>query len=190
MGSLMISEPERLEALKETGVVDMPAFAIGESYVNIAAKIMNAPISAITIIDQENQWFKASKGLTDIKRTSREVAFCSYAIRSPASVLEVPDARKDPRFAENPLVTGSPGIVFYVGVPLLTASGFPMGALCVIDLVPRKASVSQVQKLRNLAKMVEKNLILNGAIHLMNSRPKAFDLMEDSMPPPGPFFKL
>jgi GAF domain-containing protein len=128
MGSRIISEDDRLEALKRTGVIEMLSFSIGENYVDIAAKIMDTPISAITIIDKEHQWFKASKGLPGIKQTSRDVSFCAHAIKSPSSVFEIPDARKDLRFAENPLVTGPPGIVFYAGVPLLTANEFPMGA--------------------------------------------------------------
>jgi GAF domain-containing protein len=181
MGSLFISEDERLQALQSVGVLEMPSFPIGDRYVDIAAKMMNAPIGAITIIDKEHQWFKASKGLSEIKQTSRAASFCAHAIKEPFSVFEIPDARRDPRFVDNPLVIGSPGIVFYAGVPLLTASGFPMGALCIMDVIPRKMSEDQMSKLRNLGKMVEKNLRLHGAIYHMNYRSKALEFMAESV---------
>ncbi len=176
-------ENDRLDALQRAGVLQMPSFPIGTRYVEIAAKILDAPMGAITIIDRETQCFKASKGL-GITQTSRAVSFCAHAIKHPFSVFEVPDARLDPRFADNPLVTGSPGIVFYAGMPLLTASGFPMGALCIIDVIPHKMSEDQLSKLRNLGKMVEKNLRLHGAICSMNYRSRALTLMAESIARP------
>jgi EAL domain-containing protein (putative c-di-GMP-specific phosphodiesterase class I)/GGDEF domain-containing protein len=103
--------------------------------VGIAAQYFTAPIALVSIVDGHRQWFKAGIGL-GVKGTSRDVSFCAHSLHSP-QMLQVCDASADPRFCDNALVTGSPGIRYYAGVPLVTDDGLTLGSLCVIDTSPR-----------------------------------------------------
>lgn len=103
-------------------------------------------------MDEKRQWFKARHGV-DATETPRELAFCAHAILQDG-LFEVPDALKDPRFSDNPLVTGAPNVVFYAGMPLVV-DGDRMGTLCVIDHHERRLSESQRDLLRDLARAVE-----------------------------------
>ncbi|KZS01021.1 Uncharacterized protein APZ42_002448, partial [Daphnia magna] len=115
-------EAERLKALQALELMDSgrdPAF---DDLVQLAAEWCGVPVAAISLIDADRQWFKACCGL-DIRETPREESFCTHAIVHPHELLQVRDARLDPRFADNPLVTGAPHVRFYAGAPLLTTEG-------------------------------------------------------------------
>jgi GAF domain-containing protein len=114
-----------MAALHALGVLDSESEAQFDALVTLAAQACGMPISAISLIDENRQWFKAITGL-DAAETERDVAFCAHAIHSDA-LLEVPDARLDARFADNPLVTGDPQIRFYAGAPLVLAGGERVG---------------------------------------------------------------
>jgi GAF domain-containing protein len=107
-------EEVRLEVLRRYGILDTPAEKAFDALARIAALICGTPISAVSLIDADRQWFKASVGL-DITETPRDQAFCAHTILTPNETLVVADARRDPRFADNPFVTGDPGIRFYAG---------------------------------------------------------------------------
>ncbi|WP_430424092.1 ATP-binding protein [Phenylobacterium sp.] len=141
----MFAEPERarLAALHDLDVLDTPPEAIFDSLTRLAALTFQTPIALVSLIDTDRQWFKSCVGL-DVRETSREVAFCDHAIRH-TDVMVVVDATRDPRFADNPLVTGDLGIRFYAGAPLVTPNGHKLGTLCIIDLQPR-ASFDEVQR--------------------------------------------
>ncbi|HVA28592.1 MAG TPA: response regulator, partial [Candidatus Baltobacteraceae bacterium] len=128
----------------------------------IASYICQTPISLISLIDAERQWFKANVGL-NAAETSRDIAFCDIAIQQP-DILVVEDASKDPRFKNNPLVKGDPNIRFYAGAPLFTDDGHGLGSLCVIDRKPRKLSKDQLDALRRLANQVMKLFELRRAL--------------------------
>ncbi|WP_439590353.1 PAS domain S-box protein [Hydrogenophaga sp.] len=145
-------EARRLDILDSLGVLDTPADPVLDGIVRAAAHLTGCPISLVSLIDDRRQWFKARLGL-DVQQTPRELAFCAHAILQ-ADVLEVVDARLDARFADNPLVTGDPHVVFYAGVPL-SVEGHSMGTLCAIDHVPRELSDVQHQTLRDLARAAE-----------------------------------
>ncbi len=147
-------EDDRLSALYSYGILDSEAEADFDDLVKLASYITNTPISLITLVDKDRQWFKSKVGLDD-NETSREVAFCAHAIHQD-SLMVVPDATKDARFEENPLVTGNPDIRFYAGMPLSTPGGYKLGTLCVIDNKPRELTPEQVSSLEILGNHVMK----------------------------------
>ena len=147
------NEEQRLKELRDYGIMDTEPESSFSDIVAIAAQICNVPIALISLVDENRQWFKASKGL-DVPQTSRDVAFCAHAINRPNEVMEVKDATNDDRFADNPLVTGAPDIRYYAGAPLVTSSGVALGTLCVIDNQARELSADQKSALRALANQV------------------------------------
>ena len=151
-------EAERLDALKAYGILDTPPEAAFDDLVALASRICGAPMAMISLIDRDRQWFKARVGL-EAAETSREVAFCSHAILGDG-VMVVRDAREDPRFASNPLVTGGPGIRFYAGAPLRTSDGHALGTLCVLDREARSLSEEQSRALEVLSREVVARLDL------------------------------
>ena len=153
-----VNETERLEALYSYQVLDTDPEQVLNDLVQLSAFICGTPISLISLIDDERQWFKARTGV-DVLQTPREYSFCQYAMRAN-DVYEVPDMAADARFANNPLVTGDPYIRFYAGAPLLTPEGQPLGTLCALDTVPRQLSPDQREALRVLARQVMTHLEL------------------------------
>ncbi|WP_250002758.1 GAF domain-containing sensor histidine kinase [Actinoplanes sp. M2I2] len=145
-------EKQRLAALRDYGVLDTAPESDFDDIAVLAAQLCRTPIAAVTLVDGERQWFKARIGL-EACETAREDSFCAQAMLSD-DVMQVPDARLDPRFRANPLVTGEPGIVFYAGAPLITATGEMLGSLCVIDHEPRLLTPAECQGLRTLARHV------------------------------------
>lgn len=146
------TEERRLQRLRALMVLDTEQEPMFDSLAALASSLCGTPIALLSLIDSDRQWFKANVGLTGIAETPREVAFCDHAIRDEA-LMEVADARLDPRFTANPLVTGSPDIRFYAGAPLVMASGERIGTLCVIDRQPRQLSDAQREALRHLARL-------------------------------------
>ena len=155
-----LNEAQRLQSLRALELLDTPTDPHFDNTVEAAANFFGAPMAAISFIDAERQWFKARRGL-DVAETPRSVAFCAHTILRPVDTLCVPDARSDPRFFDNPLVMGEPGIRFYLGAPILCPGGQPLGALCVIDQVPRGASESSARHLQHLARGVTTSIHLH-----------------------------
>ena len=147
------NEIDRLNSLRSYGIMDSLPEADLDELTTLASEICQTPIALISLLDDHRQWFKSHIGL-EAQQTPKEEAFCSHAIINPAQVLLIEDARKDDRFALNPLVTGDPNIVFYAGVPLVNEEGFALGTLCVIDREPRALTAKQLSALRILAKQV------------------------------------
>ena len=152
--ALPTNEADRLNALIQQRLLDTPAEAAFDDLVHLAALITGCPISVISLVDRDRQWFKARHGL-DATETPRDVAFCAHAILKPGELFEVPNALLDERFADNPLVSGGPQIRFYAGIPLIVPDGMPVGTLCVIDSSPKKLNHEQADALRRLARQVE-----------------------------------
>ncbi len=151
-------EAERLNALDEYKLLDTPPEKEFDELVELASQICKTPISLVTHLDAERQWFKASVGL-DVKETSRDISFCAHAIHDD-EVLVVPDAQQDARFIDNPLVQQDPGIRFYAGVPLINPQGYRLGTLCVIDSRPRDLSAEQLSALKTLSRQVTRQMDL------------------------------
>ena len=152
------NETDRLTALYSLDILDSPADQDFDDIVALAAKVCGVPMSLVTLVDADRQWFEARIG-TDLTETPRDLSFCTHAILS-SDLLVVPDATKDARFADNPTVQGDSGFRFYAGAPLITTDGYALGTLCVFDHEPRKLDVEQLQALRALARQVTSQLEL------------------------------
>lgn len=148
-----LNERERLEALHATGLLDAPPDQEFDDIIRLAAQICDTPISAVSLVDTDRQWFKARLGLAQIE-TNRDDAFCAHTILEPGQPLIVPDATLDPRFSNNPFVTDTPSVRFYAGAPLFNRAGLAIGSLCVMDTRPRTLTTEQVDSLSILARQV------------------------------------
>lgn len=146
-----------MEVFRQYRILDTEPEAAFDDLTHLAAQICNTPIALVSLIDECRQWFKPKVGPEVTK--SREVVFCDHATLQH-DVLVVPDTLSDPQFATNPLVTAEPQIRFYASAPLITSQGYALGALCVIDYVPRGLSSEQVEALRALGHQVSKQLEL------------------------------
>jgi diguanylate cyclase (GGDEF)-like protein/PAS domain S-box-containing protein len=162
------AEAARLNTLRRYQVLDTEPEDRFDALTQLAADICDAPIALISLIDAERQWFKSKVGI-EVPETPRNVSFCAHAI-GQSEVFMIPDARRDDRFATNPMVTSEPHIRFYAGAPLVTQEGHALGTLCVIDRVPRVLNSRQVRALQILAYEVisqlelrRKNLVLEEA---------------------------
>ncbi|MDI6104333.1 ATP-binding protein [Actinoplanes sp. NEAU-A12] len=143
-------EVARLAALHDLQVLDSPPDPDFDAVVELASQICGTPMALVSLIDADRQWFKAQVG-PGLQQTNRDASFCAHTITG-RDVLEVPDATADPRFADNPAVTGDPAVRFYAGVPIAVEGGHHVGSLCVIDTQPRDLSAQQRQALRALAR--------------------------------------
>ncbi|MEN5085928.1 PAS domain S-box protein [Sphingobacterium faecium] len=152
------NESERLDALHKYEILDTQPEEDFDRITKIASLVCGVPISLISLIDEDRQWFKSRVGL-DVAQTSRSLAFCQYAIKD-RNFMEVPDAQQDERFKNNELVTSDPYIRYYLGFPLVDPDGFALGTLCVIDTIPKDLSSDQKQVLSLLRDEVV-SLIIN-----------------------------
>ncbi len=146
------NEAERIQALLSYQILDTIAEKDFDDLTALASFICGTPVALISLVDQNRQWFKSKVGLSATE-TSRDIAFCAHTILRP-DLLIVPDALEDPRFIDNPLVTGEPNLRFYAGAPLVNPEGFPLGSLCVIDHTPRQLNLEQQAALRAISRQV------------------------------------
>jgi GAF domain-containing protein len=151
---LPANEEQRQRAVDRSGVLKRRKDPALQKVVDEAAEMFHTPIAAITIMDRERQFLAARTGI-DANETPRAVSFCAHAILRPGEPMIVPDARRDQRFAGNPLVMFAPHIRFYAGVPLVDRQGYPLGALCIIDSKPRD-EVPNMFELSLLAREAER----------------------------------
>lgn len=158
MAPIVKSEAQRLKVLWQYDVLDTVPEEVFDDLTELAARICEAPIALISLIDEDRQWFKAKVGVS-LSETSRDISFCAHAIKQQ-DLFIIPDATQDARFANNPLVISDPKIRFYAGAPLITPDGYALGTLCVIDKVPRELRMEQKQALRVLARHVMTQLEL------------------------------
>ncbi|WP_338501068.1 sensor domain-containing diguanylate cyclase [Sphingomonas kaistensis] len=154
----LTDEHARLAALHRYGVLDTAPEQQFDKITSLVRSVLGVPISAVSLIDRDRQWFKSICGL-ETRETPRSVSFCSHAIRQTEPLI-VDDALQDDRFKVNPLVLDDPNIRSYAGVPLQTPDGYNVGALCAIDVVPREFSQAQIEILSNLASLVVDELEL------------------------------
>jgi GAF domain-containing protein len=151
-------EKKRLKVLWQYEVLDTVPEEVFDDLTELAARICEAPIALISLVDESRQWFKSKVG-TSVSETARDISFCTHAILQ-SGLFIVPDAAQDERFAKSPLVVSEPKIRFYAGAPLITPDGYALGTLCVIDKVPRELREDQKQALLILARHVVSQLEL------------------------------
>ena len=145
-----IDEGARAAAITEHDLASLHDDAALKQITDFAAALCGTPTALVSIVEETCQTFLARTGF-DATESARETSFCAHAMLQDG-VMVVPDATRDPRFADNPLVIGEMGLRFYAGAPLIRADGIPLGALCVIDTVPREGLTPlQAQGLRVLA---------------------------------------
>ncbi|RRR75191.1 MAG: PAS domain S-box protein [Candidatus Viridilinea halotolerans] len=159
------NEEQRIATLRRCRILDTMPEQFFDDLTAVASYICETPIAAVSLVDRHRQWFKAQVGLTD-SETPRNVAFCAHTILDPVELLEVHDALDDVRFRTSTLVTENPHIRFYAGTPLTMRDGTTLGALCVVDTVPRELNEKQRAALAALGRSVvnELELRLNDAL--------------------------
>jgi len=148
----------RMAALDRYDVLDTPPEESFDRITRLVAEWLDVPIALVTLIDDKRQWFKACLGV-DFLETDLEQSFCVHNMDEDV-LMVVEDATADPWFADNPLVTGEPGIRFYAGAPLVSPDGYVLGSLCAIDTRPRVAADMKLEVLRDLASLVVDELEL------------------------------
>jgi two-component system NtrC family sensor kinase len=169
-----VNDSARLAVLREFAILDTLPEQAYDDLTSLAAFISGAPISLISLVDKERQWFKSGVGLV-ARETPRDQSFCAYTI-ADAKTLVVEDTLLDPRFSDNPLVSGQPGIRFYAGAPLLDRDGHVLGTICLIDTKPREMSAAQVSALEALSRQVMQ--LLDARMRTMESQKAAKALMQ------------
>lgn len=144
------NEAIRSKALKSFSILDTFSEKEFNEITLLASIICETPMSLISIIDGDRQWFKSKVGI-DIDETSREISFCGHAILNDGQLFTIEDSRLDERFYDNPLVLGLPNVVFYAGAPLVTSEGLSLGTLCVLDNKPKTLSAMQQKAMEVLS---------------------------------------
>lgn len=162
------NEEQRLRALGDYQILDTLPEKDYDDITRLASAICDTPISLISLVDEQRQFFKSHHGL-EASETMRDYSFCAHAIHNPDDIMLVSDSRKDERFADNPLVEGNPFVVFYAGVPLITPEGYALGTLCSIDTKPRTLNQQQIDALKCLSRQV---------VHLLELRKKNRQLLD------------
>lgn len=147
---------DRIAELDAYRIMDTAEEVRYDDITELVSNIFEMPFAVITLLDESRQWFKSKIGL-DVSETPREWAFCHHAILQD-TILVVPDAHKDDRFKDSPLVTGAPYFRFYAGVPLISPKGVKLGTLCVLDTVARALTAKEISILETLASQVMKHL--------------------------------
>jgi signal transduction histidine kinase len=166
--NIFSKDAKRLEALDSYHILDTLEEKDYDDLTALAAAICGVPIALISLVDKDRQWFKSHRGLA-ARETPIEQSFCAHAIVSEEDIMIVEDANEDIRFKHNPLVTGSPHVTFYAGVPLTSEEGYSLGTLCVIDSKPKKLNSEQQSALKIIAQQVMDKLELRRKIGMLEA---------------------
>ncbi len=173
-------EAARLEALRRYQILDTPPEQAFDDLVEIATVICGTQMGAVTLIDEDRQWFKARKGM-GATETPREFAFCAHAILTPNQLFTVENAEADARFLGNPYVTGSPHVRFYAGAPLLGSEGEALGTLCVFDDTPAILNDEQRHALEALSRQASHLMELRRVAHALDKQLRERDWYEQQL---------
>jgi len=166
MGTLVPSkEAARVAALNRYAILDTEPEQSFDDLVTLASHICKTPMALLTLVDDHRQWFKSAVGV-QVRETPREISFCSQAIEQE-NLFIIRDALEDPRFRDNPLVTGEPHIRFYAGAPLVNEDGFALGTLCVADRQPRELDEDQKVALASLSRLALRQMELRTNLQML-----------------------
>ena len=146
------AESQRIEVLRHYRILDSEPDQNIDVVTSLAAKLLKAPVALTTLVDADRVWFMSRHGL-DMDHMARDEAFCNATIKGTCPLV-IDDAAEDPRTRANPLVTGAPQLRFYMAAPLCTRDNVRLGALCVMDRVPRRATASEIEILTTLARLI------------------------------------
>jgi len=149
-------EQNRLEDLWALDILDSPHEERFDRLTRTARRLFQVPIALVSLIDENRQWFKSHSGL-DVTETPRNISFCAHAILGD-DIFYIPDVKQDERFLDNPMVLSKPFIRFYAGYPLASPQGGKLGTLCIIDDKPRQLSAADIDILRDLGRIAEREL--------------------------------
>ena len=149
-------EQARLETLWSLGVLDTPPEERFDRLTRMAKRLFGVPIALVSLVDENRLWFKSCFGLS-VCEISRDKSFCGHTILGNGPVI-IPDALADKRFADSPLVLTDPYIRFYAGYPLSAPNGLKLGTLCILDRQPRDFGKDDLEALKDLASMVEREI--------------------------------
>jgi GAF domain-containing protein len=152
-------EERRLTALRHLGLLDTPPEERFDRLTRLAAAILDVPTALVSLVDSDRQWFKSGYG-DGPRETPRDASFCAHAVAS-RTALVVPDALEDPRFADNPLVSGDPRVRFYAGQPLILPDGSCVGTVCLVDTRPRELDERQRGLLADIGELVRRELLMS-----------------------------
>jgi GGDEF domain-containing protein len=153
------NEQQRLETMNQAMCAFVPREERFDRITRLARRLLDVPIALISIVEKDVQWFRSAQGLTE-EQTGRDISFCGHALVSSRPLM-VPDALADPRFWDNPLVTGAPHIRSYLGIPLAISTGLRAGTLCAIDTRPRTFAHEDILAMQDLARIAEAELKLD-----------------------------
>jgi PAS domain S-box-containing protein len=171
------NEAARVKALCQLNILDTAPEPAFDDLTRLAAYICQTPVALVTLVDRDRLWFKSKVGL-DISEISRDATFCAQAILQ-SEPLVVNDAQQDEQFAHIPLVQADPAVRFYAGAPLITAEGYGLGTLCVLDYAPRQLDSTQLEALQALARQVIAQLELRRSLtELTETQNRSSDILE------------
>ncbi|NUM80250.1 PAS domain S-box protein [bacterium] len=173
------NESQRLESLYRYKILDTDPEQRFDDLTYLASFICNAPVAMINFIDAERQWVKSKIG-TDVRETTRDVAFCAHTILQN-DLMVVTDAAKDERFANNPFVAAGPKVRFYAGATILSGDGHALGTICVLDTQPRNLSPEQAEALRALSRQVHDQMELRNQLIELKTALNARSQIEQSL---------
>ena len=160
------NEAERIASLYKLHLLDTPPEGKFDRLTKVATEIFLVPISTLTLIDADREWYKSCQGLTATEG-DRAISFCGHALVED-EILVIPDTLKDERFSDNPMVIGKPFIRFYAGVPIMSVDNKRIGVFCIKDTQPRQFSKHDEGILEGLAAWAELEINLRDK-HLSES---------------------
>ncbi|WP_456360069.1 diguanylate cyclase [Xanthomonas arboricola] len=174
------NEAERLIALRQYELLDSPPERAFDDLTLVASTVCETQMAAVVLVDAHRQWFKAAHGVPR-SEAPRDISFCAHAILRPDEVMAVEDTLLDPRFFDNPMVTGEGAVRFYAGAPLVTSDGMPLGSLCVFDQAPAHLRDAQRAALQALSRQASHLLELRLAGKQLRQQLRERDWYEQQM---------
>ncbi len=179
----ILTDPARLAALHGPSLLDTPFELAFDRLTRLAARLLNAPVALVSLVDADRQFFKSCFGLPEPWASERETplspSFCQHVVTSREPLI-VTDVRVDPRVHDN-LAIPDLGVIAYAGIPLVSCAGHALGSFCVIDTAPRDWTSAEIETLRDLAASVETEIELRADLVARVSAEQALRQARDEL---------